>query len=611
MKYTLHQDGSLSLSLGGFHLTGGYPAVDGVPVRPMHVEVTENEAHYALIDGSLTLRVEPSEDGFTLFCQTDGLRNAHDVSPIAHWTVKGCEKVFRQGFGIGGPSGFAEMDGEIDSDALIAVGNDDACLTLHARDHSKYRVRYEIRGGCLSAFIDAEGTLSGETELPALYLRLGSDFSSALSRCAKEIAETMHARPRKDPAFHWCSWYYLYHTLDQATLEEYLSGFQKHRELAPFRHIQIDAGYYPSCGDWLIPNHRFPGGLEQAARTILDAGYQPGVWVGAFMVGDESKLYHEHPDWLLHDNDGELVTCWRWYNEPKPFGYRDSHFFVLDTSHPDAMEYLYHVFATLRSWGYTLFKTDFLLWGMQDSTKVRRYTPGKTSFEYYRDAMQTIRRAIGEDSAWLGCIAPFMPMLGFCDMMRIGGDVGAQWEKDGYGPTNMIREILADQYFNNVYWQNDPDAVLLRDFHIHLKGHQIEALALLQAMSGGVITTSDPIHAIAQERRDLLRLIRPRDLVQPEYPDWQNDGDVKIVVNRTSQGAVVYFFNPTARDTTLACDWNRILGDGEWSLRRLHGESMQSARLACLTVPAQSGVLFFASKTPLDHEPRNLWDWNE
>lgn len=40
--------------------------------------------------------------------------------------------------------------------------------------------------------------------------------------------------------------------------------------------------------------------------------------------------------------------------------------------------------------------------------------------------MQTIRRAIGEDSAWLSRIAPFMPMLGFCDMMRIGGDGGAQ-----------------------------------------------------------------------------------------------------------------------------------------------------------------------------------------
>ena len=39
------------------------------------------------------------------------------------------------------------------------------------------------------------------------------------------------------------------------------------------------------------------------------------------------------------------------------------------------MAYIVDVFRTLRSWGYTLYKTDFLVWGMQDSAKVKRHTP--------------------------------------------------------------------------------------------------------------------------------------------------------------------------------------------------------------------------------------------
>jgi len=609
MRFILSRDGSLDILAGKIRLIGGYPAVDGIPVRPMKVETVENEVRFELDRGSLVLRINSDENGLCLACRVRGLEHAHDISPLANAFVEGCEKLFRQGFGLGGPSGFCEMDENTDSDALIALGSDSNCITLHAVDHSKYRIRHRVENCRLSTSIDVERTLSGEVELPSILIRVGEGFSPALHRCAEEIAAQMRAVQRKKPAFHWCSWYYLYHNLTQRRLEEYLDGFNRHRDIAPFTHIQIDAGYFPSCGDWLEHNDRFPGGLKHAAEVIRAAGYEPGIWVGPFMVGDESKLFREHPDWMLRREDGSLVTCWNQYNEPKPWGYADSDYYVLDTSHPDAMEYLFNVFATLRSWGFTLYKTDFLLWGMHDSTKVRRHTPGKTSFEYYRDAMSTIRRAIGEDSAWLGCIAPFMPSIGYVDMMRIGGDVGAQWEKDGFGPTNMIREILADQYFNNVYWQNDPDAVLLRDFHIHLKPHQIEALALLQAMSGGVITTSDPIHAILPDRQRLLGLIRPDDFVHPEYPFWAEAREEKVLVAKLRQGAVVYFFNPTGRDLTVPCDWDRLLGDHEWHLLRLHVGKATASQTPFAAIPAQSGTLFFASRKPFEREPENLWVW--
>ncbi len=326
------------------------------------------------------------------------------------------------------------------------------------------------------------------------------------------------------------------------------------------------------------------------------------------MVGDCSKLYREHPDWILHALNGDPVVLWQQYNEPKSWGYRDSDYFVLDTSHPEAMAYLSHVFRTLRGMSFTLFKTDFLFWGCQDSAKVRRYAPGKTSVQYFRNAMAVIRQAIGEDARWLECISPFMSMIGYADMMRIAHDCGAKWEANTFGPVNMIEESTADQYFNGVYWQNDPDAMILRNFHVHLTYEQQEALALLQAMSGGCVNTSDPIHLLSDDRRRLLTLVRPDGVIPAEYPFWQEKRDELVLITRKGRSANLLIFNPTDREITRVYDWSGLLS-GTIYLRRLHGASQLLQAAEAITVPPRSGILYFASANELEKEPDNLWNW--
>lgn len=137
------------------------------------------------------------------------------------------------------------------------------------------------------------------------------------------------------------------------------------------------------------------------------------------------------------------------------------------------LAYLETVFRTLRDWGFTFFKTDFMLWSIHDSSTVRRHTPGLTSVELMRRVLRVIRGAIGEDSYLLGCIAPFLPFLGYADGMRIAGDGGARWAEP-YGPINLLWELPCDNYFNHVFWQNGPDAMLLRDFDTYLKNERKE-----------------------------------------------------------------------------------------------------------------------------------------
>ncbi|MGI6107617.1 MAG: glycoside hydrolase family 36 protein [Lachnospiraceae bacterium] len=456
-----------------------------------------------------------------------------------------------------------------------------------------------------------ECTGRGSFEFPPLILMAGERMQDDLETAARRIGKAMHARLSMPPVYHWCSWYYCYHNFDLPQLSEYLDGLTGMAPKIPIRYIQIDAGYFPSAGDWLEPNPRFPHGLEEAFRMIRDAGYLPGIWIAPYMVGNRSRLYREHPDWILYDVNDRPVRGVISDNEPKPWGYQDEEYYILDTSHPDAMNYLKHVFETFYAWGARLFKTDFMVWGLQDSTAVKRHTPGKTSVEYFRDFLKMVRSVIGDESYWLGCIAPFMPFIGYADGMRIGNDVGSSWNGD-FGPKNMIRCLTGNNFANHNFYQTDPDAVMLRDFHIRLTGTEVRSLALLAGLSGGCIYTSDPLHLIAKDRADLFRYIRPDRRRKPYLPYLQQKrDDLVMVYPKEEKGRGLLFLFNTGEGTVTNRYSLKDLGfskadsvtdmESEKREETLHGEFT-------VTLEKHESRLCLVSeeKNPaIDHE--NLW----
>jgi hypothetical protein len=449
--------------------------------------------------------------------------------------------------------------------------------------------------------------------LPEIFFHAEDDLEQGLRQAAEEIGMYMKSRRTKEPAFHWCSWYYLYHELSHEILSNYLQGFKQ--KGVPFKYIQIDAGYFTSAGDWLSPNSLWPQGLKAAFDDIISNGYTPGIWIGPFMVGSRSKLYQAHPDWVLRDLEGKPVTEWRYYGEPKVWGLLDEEYYVLDTSHPEAFHYMRMVFRTFRSYGVKLYKTDFMYWGLKDSTEVQRHTPGKTSFEYFRDFLDMIREEIGEESYWLGCIAPYMPFLGYADAMRIAGDVGVQWGGQGFGPENMIQQIVGDNYFNHIYWQNDPDALLLRDFHTFLTPTEVEALALLQAVSGGTLYTSDPVHEIAADRQELLNFIKHTEIVKPEIPLLKGNKKEIVLVHRWPEKGkyLVFFFNPTREEMLCQYDLKSLIGIEEAYYKQWKEEQTGTELTKDLLarIPAHGCQLFFLSTDGTINQPIvNMWEWS-
>lgn len=634
INYQIHEDGSFDISGSGCRIREAYPSVNGRAFRADSVEIRDHSVLYHQGQAYLRLEFVSENDRLCIRTFALGLAGAHDISPIGEALLVDASACFIQGPGMEGPSGYRRLSETetapessktpLHSSGLIALLGESSeepqtqslALFLYAEDHRHFSTQFSVERKTslfgvtetwFTAGFNLEGTAKQEQELPALFVEEQDDLTGGLKKVAEKIAVFMHARHRQPPAFHWCSWYYLYQNFSQEYLEEYLEGM-KETGCTDFRYIQIDAGYEPSPGDWLMPNHRFPEGLEKAAQTITNAGFGAGIWIAPFMVGDHSAVYENHPDWILRKKDGSPVTELRSYNEPKTWGNVDGNYYVLDTSHPEAFDYLRHVFRTLRGWGFTLFKTDFMFWNMQDSSAVSRYDKTRTSVEILRDTLQMIREEIGEDSYLLGCIAPFMPFIGYADGMRIAGDVGASWS-EVFGPLNMIRELQADHYFNHVFWQNDPDSILLRDFDIFLKPVEIRSLALLQAISGGVVTTSDPMHRISEERRDLLRFLKPREKANAEFPFLTQERDDLVILHHGKKGNLLYALNLSEKERTFVYDYRQLFSEGNWCSWRYENKENRNASDYCIiTLQPHESALLFLTKNPLPKAPENLWD---
>ncbi len=523
LRWDVAEDGSFSLLADDAQIDRAYPGIDGVPLRPLGVGIERGESTticFQLVTGSLSLRLEIRDGTAIVRCALDGMEVApRSVEAIGWGELIAVTKVFKQGHGLCGNSGLLDLKQQVDIESFQMVScltKEDCGITVWSADGSRFESKHTITQGhgesgfrLISSFRTERIPLAdGRLDLPDLKLIWTSDSFDSMREAAFDVAATMGARPIRPPSYHWCSWYYLYHNLDVPTLNEYLLGLEGMKPPPKRDFVQIDAGYFPSAGDWLEPTPRFPDGMKPAFDRIRESGYRPGIWIGPFMVGNRSKLFKSHPDWLLRDAENKLVTPWRHYGEPKVWGYRDEETYVLDTSHPEAFEYLRIVFRSLRASGAEMFKTDFMYWGMSYSDQVSRHVPGKTGVEYFRELLAMIRKEIGDDSFWLGCIAPFFPFVGYADAMRIAGDVGASWDT-GFGPQSMLTESVGNQHLNQALWQNDPDVLLIRDFHSDLTDDEVTSLALWQSILGGMVATSDPLHEISADRLALWDFVRP------------------------------------------------------------------------------------------------------
>jgi alpha-galactosidase len=74
----------------------------------------------------------------------------------------------------------------------------------------------------------------------------------------------------------------------------------------------IDAGWYSEpglqfssegLGTWGVDQTKFPHGLEPVVDAIRTQGMRPGLWFEPERAWKGSRLWNDHPDWLLRDGE--------------------------------------------------------------------------------------------------------------------------------------------------------------------------------------------------------------------------------------------------------------------------------------------------------------------
>lgn len=340
-----------------------------------------------------------------------------------------------------------------------------------------------------------------ETECPLRQLAAGERVvlgryavvRGTQARCYDRYFELMGvtARPIK-PLVGYTSWYRHYGDItEEKLLEDLLDMDAKETPIVGSigkwaeRMFQIDDGYC-KVGDWLEVDERdFPRGLAPLVSSIRDRGFTPGLWLAPFVCERDSRLFKERQDWLLRDDEGNLV----------PTGPHWSTGYALDTLNVEVRSYVLEVLQTMtQEWGFELLKVDFLYAACMVPHG------GMNRGELMADAMGLLRTGVEDAHALLlGCGVPLGSAFGVVDYCRIGCDVGLTWEdlplrrqlhRERVSTKNSLRNTYGRAPLDGRAFGNDPDVFFLRE-DVKLTAEQRDLLLFANADLGSALLTSD------------------------------------------------------------------------------------------------------------------------
>jgi alpha-galactosidase len=63
-------------------------------------------------------------------------------------------------------------------------------------------------------------------------------------------------------------------------------------------------GWGENYGDWLVDTTKFKGGLKPVFDYIKSLGMKPGLWISIGSATKDSKVYQEHPEWFVENEQG-------------------------------------------------------------------------------------------------------------------------------------------------------------------------------------------------------------------------------------------------------------------------------------------------------------------
>ena len=315
----------------------------------------------------------------------------------------------------------------------------------------------------------------------------------------------------------WESWYNHYTDINEHLIYEDLKNLTQaknivNNELNTSKIFQIDDGWEKALGDWQIREDRFPEGFKKITSEIEAKGYIPGLWIAPFIIDSRSVTATEHPDWLLHDEQGKLVPAG--YN---PLWGKNGTFYCLDLSRDDVIAHLLSVMDTvINKWGFRYIKLDFLyagmLWG--------NYTQKTASYKIYARAIKTLTSFTntndGSRVAYLGCGVPFELSFNNLPLSRIGCDTYEKWKNPVMRMLNWngrneaylnVTDSIGHALWDKTIFLNDPDVIFIRKENCTLTLEQKLLIAGVSEMFGSQLMYSDDPGKAGQQENQLTQIL--------------------------------------------------------------------------------------------------------
>ena len=441
----------------------------------------------------------------------------------------------------------------------------------------RFSGEFRLRPRVIDVVLDLEGRSLNPGEawpLEEFTFLTGGDREALLASIASRLADNHKPLSTATPPSGWCSWYCFGPTVTAKQVLENLDVIA--RDIPGLRYIQIDDGYQPAMGDWLETGDAFGGDVQTVLRQIRARGFEPAIWVAPFIAEEGSRLFKEHPDWFVKDNDGRPLRA----DRVTFGGWRRAPWYALDGTHPAAQAHLERVFKTMRDeWGCSYFKLDANFWGAIRGGHF--HDPRATRIEAYRRGMTAVLRGT-RDAFVLGCNHPIWPSIGVVHGSRSSHDIKRDWKR----VSDTARQNLNRNWQNGRLWWNDPDAILLTGA---LSEDEFRFHATAIYASGGMILSGDDLTTITAPRLAMLKALQPPTGRAARFSGPAMDvGEVDLDGNRRAHCLLNWGDEPRALSVSLPRP-SRI--------RELWSDEDLGTRsgTVTLTLPPRSGMVLVAT----------------
>lgn len=367
----------------------------------------------------------------------------------------------------------------------------------------------------------------------------------------------------------WYSWNERFEDVDEVYIENHLDEVATKLGAFGFSLVEIDDGWQKGWGDW-TSNEKFAQPFEVLVRRASELNLTLGLWFAPFLVDVEVAERLNYPkEWFVYPplesaptSLDDLVKPSELLEEPlrhTNFG-NPRTYYILDATHPDAMEHVLTQLSERVAQGFGFFKLDFLYAGAIPGRRTQAFS----GTESLRLGLEKIRNVIGENVIINACGAPVHAVLGYADSLRIGADTTFG---DLYPAfiASAARSSAARAYLFPLVWP-DGDQVQTRAPYSLVEA---ETGAYVAALSTAAYSIGDDLTQLPEDR---LSIFTAEDVLW-----WANLQVPAIPLDLMKTPSQRWFGNPlldhiTAPTSTSAVPPNEFLGYNSSEWRRLRFE---------------------------------------